>query len=134
MRSRRRQWTKLYKSGASAITERQKHIRVTDLSEYHWWTVEAYKSGGIADNEEDAKKLKQADKSTEQGALKEKQRELQLQHWPKQNGLLHYCPCHFCGPQPSCLDTSLGQCQWEGHHLWLIGQWGHVFTVDSWGI
>ena len=50
------------KEGASAIAERQKHIRIADQSEYHWRTVEAYKSGGIADNEEDAKKLKQAEK------------------------------------------------------------------------
>ena len=62
------------KEGASAIAERQKHIRIADQSEYHWRTVEAYKSGGIADNEEDAKKLKQAEKSAEQEALKEKQK------------------------------------------------------------
>ena len=62
------------KEGASAIAERQKHIRIADQSEYHWRTVEAYKSGGIADNEKDAKKLKQAEKSAEQEALKEKQK------------------------------------------------------------
>ena len=62
------------KEGASAIAERQKHIRIADQSEYHWRTVEAYKSAGIVDSEEDAKKLKQAEKSAEQEALREKQK------------------------------------------------------------
>ena len=62
------------KEGVDAIAERQKHIRIADQSEYHWRTVEAYKSGGIADSEEDAKKLKQAEKSAEQEALKERQK------------------------------------------------------------
>ena len=53
------------KEGTKAIVERQKHIRIADQSEFHWQTVEAYKSAGIADNEEDAKKLKQAEKSAE---------------------------------------------------------------------
>ena len=48
------------KEGTNAIAERQKHIRIADQSEFHWWTVEAYESAGIADNKEDAKKLKQA--------------------------------------------------------------------------
>ena len=60
------------KEGASAISERQKHIWIADQSEYHWRTVEAYKSGGIAENKEDAKKLKQAERSAEQEAPKEK--------------------------------------------------------------
>ena len=62
------------KEGVSTIAERQKHIRIADQSEYHWRTVEAYKSGGIADSEEDAKKLKQAEKSVEQEAFKERQK------------------------------------------------------------
>ena len=53
------------KEGSKAIAERQKHIRIADQSEFHWRTVEAYKSAGIAGNEEDAKKLKQAEKSAE---------------------------------------------------------------------
>ena len=51
-----------------------KNIQIADQSEYHWQTVEAYKSSGIVDNEEDAKKLKQAEKSTEQEVLEEKQK------------------------------------------------------------
>ena len=62
------------KGGADAIAERQKHIRIADQSEYHWRTMEAYKSTGITDNKEDAKKLKQAEKSAEQEALKERQK------------------------------------------------------------
>ena len=62
------------KEGADAIAERQKHIRFAVQSEYHWRTVEVYKSAGIADNEEDTKKLKQAEKSAEQEALKERQK------------------------------------------------------------
>ena len=98
------------KEGASAIAERQKHIRIADQSKYYWQTVEAYKSGvGIADNEEDAKKLKQAEKSAEQGALKEKQRAAAAAALAKQNGFLHRRPCHlYHGPQPSHRDTSLG--------------------------
>ena len=65
---------KEFKEGASATAERHKHIRIADQSKYHWRTMEAYKSGGLADNKEDAKKLKQAEKSTEQRVLKEKQR------------------------------------------------------------
>ena len=65
---------KEFKEGASATAERHKHIRIADQSKYHWRTMEAYKSGGIADNKEDAKKLKKAEKSAEKGVLKEKQR------------------------------------------------------------
>ena len=62
------------KEGVGTIAERQKHIPIADQSEYHWRTVEAYKSRGIADSEEDAKKLKQAEKSAEQEVFKERQK------------------------------------------------------------
>ena len=40
------------KEGQEAISERQKHIRIADQSEYHWRMVEAYKVGGLGDNED----------------------------------------------------------------------------------
>ena len=46
------------KADQEAIAVRQKHIRIADQSEYHWWTVEAYKVGGLGDNDEDAKRIK----------------------------------------------------------------------------
>ena len=83
------------KEGADAIAEMQKHIRIADQSEYHWRMVEAYKSAGITDNEEDAKKLKQAERSAKQETLKERQKAADLSksrtpppplpippHWP----------------------------------------------------
>ena len=94
--------------------------------------MEAYKSGGIADNKEDAEKLKQAEKSAEQEAHKEKQKPLQWQHWSKQSGFLHLRQCHLCGPQLFHLDTHLGQHQPGGHHLKLVDWWGHVLIVGSW--
>ena len=129
---------KEFKEGASATAERHKHIRIADQSKYHWRTMEAYKSGGIADNKEDAKKLKQAEKSAEKGCSRKSRGPLQVQHWPKQNNLLHHRLCHFYGSQSSHCNTSLGQRQWEGHHLWLVvagrpvgpcfhcGQLGHL--------
>ena len=96
------------KEGASAIAKRQKHIRISDQSEYHWWMVEAYKSGGIADNEEDAKKLKQAEKSAEQEVVKEKQKAATAAALARAK---RPPPCHLYGPQLSHLDTSLGQHQ-----------------------
>ena len=50
------------KEGQEAIAERQKHIRIVDQSEYHWRTVEAYKFGGLGDNDEDAKRIKEAER------------------------------------------------------------------------
>ena len=98
-----------FKEGTNAIAERQKHIRIADQSKFHWQTVEAYKSAGIADNEEDAKKLKQAEKSAEQEALKERQKAVVLSkakrppppppmqpHWP-----LAVPPRFQFGPGPS---------------------------------
>ena len=35
------------KEGQEAIAERQKHIHIADQSEYHRWSVEAYKVGGL---------------------------------------------------------------------------------------
>lgn len=50
------------KEGQEAIAERQKHIRIADQSEYHWRTVEVYKCGGLGDNDEDAKRIKEAER------------------------------------------------------------------------
>ena len=43
------------------VAKRQKHIRITNQSEYHWWTVEACKVGALGDSDEDIKKIKEAD-------------------------------------------------------------------------
>ena len=50
------------KEGQEAIAVRQKHIRIADQSEYHWRMVEAYKVGGLGDNDEDAKRIKEAER------------------------------------------------------------------------
>ena len=57
--------------GQHAIAERQKHIRIADQSEYHWRTVEAYKTGGLGDNEEDAKRIKEAERDVAQQGKEE---------------------------------------------------------------
>ena len=120
------------KEGTNSIVERQKHIRIADQSEFHWWTVEAYKSAGIADNEEDAKKLKQAEKSAKQEPLKERQKAAALSkarrppsplpmqpHWPLA------VPPHFqFGPEssgglPPAFNRPVGPC-------FNRGQLGHL--------
>ena len=54
------------KEGQEAIAKRQKHIRIADQSEYHWWTVEAYKVGGLEDNDKDTKRIKEAERDVAQ--------------------------------------------------------------------
>ena len=48
--------------GVDVVAERQKHIRIADQSEYHWRTVEAYKVGALGDSDDDAKKIKEAER------------------------------------------------------------------------
>ena len=60
--------------GQHAIPKRQKHIRITDQSEYHWQTVEAYKTRGLGDNEEDAKRIKEVDRDVAQQVNREKKK------------------------------------------------------------
>ena len=45
--------------GQEAIAERQKHIHIADQSEYHWRTKEAYKVGGLSDNNKDARRRRE---------------------------------------------------------------------------
>ena len=62
------------KEGQEAIAKRQKHIRIADQSEYHWRTVEAYKVGGLGDNDEDAKKIKEAERDVAQQINRDKKK------------------------------------------------------------
>ena len=47
------------KEGQEAIAERQKYIHIADQSEYHRWSVEAYKVGGLWGYDDDAKRIKE---------------------------------------------------------------------------
>ena len=60
------------KEGQEAITERQRHIHFADLSEYHWQTVEVYKVGGLGNNDEDAKRIKEAERDVAQQINRDK--------------------------------------------------------------
>ena len=62
------------KEGQEAIAVRQKHICIADQSEYHWRTVEAYKVGGLGDNDEDAKRIKEAERDAAQQMSRDKRR------------------------------------------------------------
>ena len=62
------------KRGMSIISERQKHIRIADQSEHHWETVAAYKESDVADEEEDAKRIKKAEKTVEHLANKKRKK------------------------------------------------------------
>ena len=120
------------KEGASAIAKRQKHIRISDQSEYHWWMVEAYKSGGIADNEEDAKKLKQAEKSAEQEAVKEKQKAATAAALARAKRPPPPPPVPPLWPTAIPPRYQFGPAPTGGHHPRRVGWWGRVLTVGSW--
>ena len=62
------------KEGQEAISVRQKHIRIADQSEYQWRTVEAYKVGGLGDNDEDAKRIKEAERDVAQRMSRDKRK------------------------------------------------------------
>ena len=51
--------------GIRAIETRQKHIKVTDPSEYGWVTVSVYKDDALADDSEDEKRLEKAEREAE---------------------------------------------------------------------
>ena len=48
--------------GRDLIEARQKLVLLTDKSEYRWKTVSEYLDNELADDEEDAKKIKKAEK------------------------------------------------------------------------
>ena len=45
-----------------AITERQKHIRIADVSRWHWRTVDMLKAGGWGVSAEEKKRVKEVEK------------------------------------------------------------------------
>ena len=51
--------------GIKTIERRQKHIKVTDHSEYGWVTVGVYEDDALANDSEDEKKLERAEKEAE---------------------------------------------------------------------
>ena len=51
--------------GAALIAQHQKFIRIANQSDHHWQTVTAYKDNNIAEDEEDAKCLKKAERTVE---------------------------------------------------------------------
>ena len=52
--------------GTRAIAERQKHIHLTDRSDYGWQLVEAYQQANmLTENEKDAKKIEEAENAVE---------------------------------------------------------------------
>ena len=59
--------------GASALVERQKHIRIADQSEHSWETVAVYIGSDVATNEDDARRIEKAEKTVEQRVSKRKQ-------------------------------------------------------------
>ena len=83
------------KAGQEAIAERQKHIRIADQSEYHWRTVEAHKVGGLGDDDEDAKRIKEVERDVAQQINRDKKK-----------------PVRERRPQPP---SSLPQCCHSGH-------------------
>ena len=60
--------------GASALAERQKHIRIADQSEHSWETVAAYIGNDVATNEDDARRIEKAEKTAEQRVSKRKRK------------------------------------------------------------
>ena len=60
--------------GVDVVAERQKHIQIADQSEYHWRTVEAYKVGALGDSNDDAKKIKEAERDVAHQLSREKKK------------------------------------------------------------
>ena len=58
--------------GASALVERQKHIRIADQSKHSRKTVAAYIGNDVAANEDDARRIEKAEKTAEQRVSKRK--------------------------------------------------------------
>ena len=52
---------KALEEGERTITDRQKHIKVADRSEFGWATVEEYVADELADNSDDEKRLFRAE-------------------------------------------------------------------------
>jgi len=48
--------------GMDAITERQKHIRIADVSRWHWRTVDMLKAGGRGISDEEKKRVKEVER------------------------------------------------------------------------
>ena len=48
--------------GMDSISERQKHIRIADVSRYYWRTVEVLKAGGPGISEEEKKRVKEVER------------------------------------------------------------------------
>ena len=65
---------KKLEEGACALAELQKHIRTADQSEHSWETVAPYIGNDVAANEDDARRIEKAEKTTEQRVSKWKQK------------------------------------------------------------
>ena len=120
--------------GASALAERQKHIRIADQSEHSWETVAAYIGNNVAANKDDARRIEKAEKTAEQRVSKRKQKAAATiaSQWvkrplpssrPQPQGPPQLAP--FLLPRPSYGHPSsarpVGPC-------WACGEVGHLKT------
>ena len=93
------------REGIEALAERQKLIRIADQSKNSWRAVAAYKAGGLGDNEEDNKKIRQADRDAEPEVSRERKESLperqKRAQFPQPQPFQYYGPQWYQpGPPP----------------------------------